>query len=471
MTPATIKRSRLGGMDELDSGNFGTVYRLRGLTFDGFTDVAFKEFRTTPVAAEVANLADLVEFRANLSAQHRAVLDDAAAWPLCLVTNRGTVCGFLMQLIPAAFFGQQLLPSQRTVQVPLKCQWLVVEPAKADAAGIDVPRADDLAPRLVLCAKLSHLIGVLHRAGIVYGDLSLNNVMFNVATPPRIMVVDCDAAQSPRSPRIAQAHSPDWVPPESVAGGSVQDIETDRYKLALFILRALTPGTHASQTVDPGRLVGVLDLQGNSMMRAGLSVDRAVRPSAKDWYSYLTGYLAALTSPPEFTVADTDRRLVPLGSMVTVRWQVAGTQQVTVRSADGHSETVPCPSGTGHCRMSVTRSGPFTLSAQNQYGTRSVETDDVLTLQPPVIHRVDVAPIILPPMNIGEPELGTVLNAMRHDYQPSISLPDLTPLYSLTGRPLPHAPAVPAGPVITITAGDAWKQVAEAVALGNRKNP
>lgn len=471
MKTATIKRSCLGAMEELDSGNFGTVYRLQELIFEGFADLAYKQFSTNLDAAEIANLTDLVDFRSGLSAGNRAILDDAAAWPLCLVTDRGTVCGFLMQLIPSVFFGQQLLPSKRTVTLPVKCQWLVVDPGKADSAGIDVPRADDLPARLVLCAKLCHLLGVLHRAGIVYGDLSLNNVMFSAATPPRIMVVDCDAAQSPRSPRITQAHTPDWVPPESVAGGAAQDIETDRYKLALFILRVLSPGAHASQTVDPSRVVDVFDLQGNTMMRAGLSSDRCGRPSAKDWYAYLIGYLGALTSPPEFGSVDLDRRVASAGSMVTVRWEVAGAQRVTVRAADGHAETHRCPSGEGQCRMSVTRSGPLTLSAENRFGSAVVETGEVVVLLPPTINRVDVAPIVLPRAHIGEPELGATLQAIRPETQPAVVLPDLAPLQPMTGWPQPGPPAAPPGPVVTVTAGDGWMQVAEAVARGIRSVP
>jgi hypothetical protein len=450
---SSVKFSRLGPLDEIDSGAFGTVFRLSSYSLPGFTHLAYKEYAVAPESAEVDNLTALVEFRARLDTSARAILDDAAAWPLQLVTRGGAVCGFVMQLIPPEFFGEQLLPSGRTVQLPVKSQWLVVDPAKADAAGIRVPRADDLPARIVLCAKLAHMFGVLHRAGLVYGDLSLNNAMFSAATPPRVMLVDCDAAQSPVAAPIAQAHTPDWTPPEFVNVPGPQDIESDRYKLALFVLRVLAPGPHASQTIDPSRMVGLLDFDGNAMMRDGLSGNRSARPSAKDWFEYLTCYLAELTSPPAFSAVTTDRALAPVGSPVTVRWQAAGASRVSVTASDGHTTVCDAAGGAGSCRMSVTRSGPFTLTAENRYGAAVVESDAVIVLQPPTIARVDVAPIVLPPIRPGTDDLSAGLAAVLTTTScspQSFALPDLAPLQSLTICPLPDAVTRPAAPLSTV---------------------
>ncbi|WP_071288552.1 hypothetical protein [Mycolicibacterium llatzerense] len=409
----TIEVSRLRSMDELDRGAFGTVYRLASYHLPGFAELAYKEFTAAPSAAEVTNLTALVEFRSSQDARRRAVLDDAAAWPLQLVTRHGAVCGFVMQLIPSEFFGQQLLPSGRTVRLPIKSQWLVVDPARADGAGIAVPRADDLPARLVLCAKLAHVFGVLHRAGLVYGDLSLNNAMFSAGSPPRMMLVDCDAAQAPGTAAIGQAHTDDWTPPECVAGGRVQDAATDRYKLALFILRVLTPGPHASQSVDPARGVGVLDLEGNAMMRDGVSTDRNARPTAKAWFDYLTRYLGVLTGPPRITQVDVDVSAVLAGSMATVSWQVVGADRVVVTASDGHTITGDATAGMGHCRVAVTRTGPFTLRAENCYGATTVDSRPVFVLDPPTIPRITVAPLALPPLQFGTEHLAAALAGLR----------------------------------------------------------
>ncbi|RUP27141.1 MAG: hypothetical protein EKK51_27930 [Mycolicibacterium sp.] len=409
----SIPRSRLGAMDELDRGGFGVVYRLTSHTLPGFAELAYKEFTTTPSVEEVANLTSLVEFRSRLDTRSRAVLDDVAAWPLQLVTRGRVVCGFVMQLIPAEFFGRQLLPSGLTVELPVKSQWLVVDPAKADAAGIAVPDVDDLPARLVLCAKVAHAFGVLHRAGLVYGDLSLNNVMFSAATPPRAMLVDCDAVQAPGMASIGQAHTDDWTPPECASSGVPQDAQTDRYKLALFILRVLTPGPHASQSVDPSRMDQVLDLEGNAMMRDGVSTDRAARPTAKDWFDYLSRFLTALTSPPTVSHVDVDVTAVLAGSMATVSWLTEGADRVVVTASDGHTVSCDATGGTGQVRVAVTRTGPFTLSAENRFGTTTVDSSPVFVLAPPTITRITVPPVVLPPLEIGTRQLAGALLGLR----------------------------------------------------------
>lgn len=122
-------------------------------------DLAYKEYASTPTAYEAANLSALIDFRTGLDPRTRQILDGAVAWPLRLVTRNGTVCGFVMRLIPPELFGNQTLPSGATVRLPVKAQWLMVDPAKADAAGSAVPRADDLPERIMLCKQLSTCTG------------------------------------------------------------------------------------------------------------------------------------------------------------------------------------------------------------------------------------------------------------------------------------------------------------------------
>lgn len=448
MRPQSIEARRLGGMELIDDGAFGKVYRLESFTVPGFTEVAYKEFLSAPSAEQLANLNALIAFRGRLAPSERAIVDGQAAWPLRLVTERGVVRGFVMRLIPSAFFGTQLLPSGRVVRLPVKSQWLVVDPDRAYAAGIAVPAADDVPARLVLCAKLAHFLGVLHRGGYVYGDLSLNNVTFAADNPPQIMLVDCDAVQSPTAPPIPQGHTDDWLPPEAAGGQGRQTLESDRYKLALFILRALTPGPHASQSVDPNRVVGVLDLAGNSLMRAGLSDDPQARPTAKQWFDYLTDYLRQLTSPPQFLYADTYSPAALSGTAVTVSWQVSGAQRVSITTADGHC--VSADAASGEHRVSVTRSGPITLKAQNRYGTAEIETDPVIIVEIPALCRVELPGVPALSFDIGEDRLAAGLAAVQ-DFPVipagAVAVPDFEPLRALAASPLPDVLAKPPGSI------------------------
>ncbi|WP_370500182.1 hypothetical protein NWT09_31020 [Mycolicibacterium sp. jd] len=458
----SVDVSRLGAVVELDRGAFGTVHRLESYAMAGFAELAYKEFSTAVDSDQVANLTALVKFRTRLDANSRRVLDDATAWPLRLVTDRRRVCGFVMQLIPAAFFSSQRLPSGRTVELPTKAQWLVVDPARADDAGIIVPSADDLPARIVLCAKLAHAFGVLHRAGLIYGDLSLNNAMFSAGVPPRIMLVDCDAVQARQCAPVRQAHTADWTPPECVSGGKPQDVYTDRYKLALFILRVLTPGAHASQAMDPNRLFGVLDLEGNSMMRDALDTNRSRRPSAKEWFDYLCRRLSELTTPPAVTELSVDTTVAPAGSMVTVSWRTAGATRVTLSSSDGFTVECDAAAGNGQPRLAVTRSGPFTLTATNRYGTTTLETDPVFAVEPPMIQRVELPQLASPRLDLGLKDICGQVGALRPPGPHPVTgfrLADLTALRSEVASPSHEASA--ADPLVDI--GCAAEQVSGAM--------
>jgi len=451
MRPEPLEARRLGPKEVIDDGAFGTVYRLESFTLPGFSELAYKEFLTAPSAEEVDNLRALIAFRDGLGPAERAVIDEQAAWPLQLVTERGVVRGSVMRLIPPVFFGTQVLPSGRVVRLPVKAQWLVVDTDRADAAGIAVPPADDIPARLVLCAKLAHVLGVLHRGGHVYGDLSLNNVMFAVGAPPQIMVVDCDAVQSPTAAPIPQGHTDDWLPPEAARGQHRQSVHSDLYKLALFILRTLTPGPHASQSVDPNRVVGVLDLAGNTLMRAGLSDDPNARPTAKEWFDYLTDYLRQLTSPPEFLYADTNCSAALIGTTVGVSWQVTGAQRISITTADGHRVSVDAASGEH--RVSVTRSGPITLRAENRYGAADIETDPVIVVELPAICRVEVPAAPALSFDIGEDRLAAGLTAVQDvPVIPTgaITVPDFEPLRALAANPLPEVVAQPSATVTAL---------------------
>jgi hypothetical protein len=421
--PTGIDRGSLGPMTKIGEGGYGTVSRLDRFRLPGYGQLAYKEF-LAPTAADLANLEDLLQFHQNLTTQRRALLDDGAAWPLRRVTDNGGVIGFVMPLVPKGFFFQQKLPSGAVSRELLTSQWLVSSTAKARGAGVGVPAADDLPARLVLCAKLAHVLGVLHRDGLVYGDVSLNNALFAPGPPGRIMVIDCDAATRVGT-GYQQANTPDWVPPE-ISGGtrSHQDLATDRYKLALFVLRCLSPGDHASQAVDPERMVGILDDPGVRLMRAGVSGNRAARPTAKQWYAYLTDYLGDLTEPPVISMLTVDRQLALAGDWVTVEWSVRGASSGVLRTPDGAAITVDISARSA--RVVVRHEGAVTLTVENGYGERSASTDPIYLFRPPRIESVTVPGPELPTAEVGaQQDLAAALRqfAAGSVAGPSIELP------------------------------------------------
>ena len=308
---AMVSRAGLGELALLAGGRSGRVYRGEHLFLPADpTPLAYKEF-TTDRANQVTAA---VAFRDELRPADRGELDRCFAWPRALVEDgAGRVCGFLMPLIPAPFFGRQADPESGLLTArPREMSWLAAGDAQRAAAQVDLPEAG-LATRLTLLARLAGALAWLHDRGWVFGDLSLARAVFAV-DPPRLMLTGCDGAAAAADPGRRQACAPWWDPPECPAGSGRQDAVTDAYKLGLAVLRCLTPGPGAASTRSAGRLAEALGPAGAGLAARALSADRSLRPTARDWHGYLSRLAASRQAfAPGVTVSlgDLARPVVP----------------------------------------------------------------------------------------------------------------------------------------------------------------
>jgi hypothetical protein len=137
---------------------------------------------------------------------------------------------------------------------------------------------------LLICAHMAYAMTIIHGLGLVYGDVSSRNILYRLNPAPTIMLVDCDAVRVRGSGSVVvQQNSPDWDAPEH--GPQSQD--SDRYKLALFILRCLTPGRGSSTNRNPAAADRVLDSRGRYLMNTAVTAPPADRPTAREWLCYL----------------------------------------------------------------------------------------------------------------------------------------------------------------------------------------
>jgi hypothetical protein len=301
--PATTRRrmsvpvTALGPMTRLNAGANGTIHRLDDFQLvDEPGDLVFKEYNLTVVRVSLGGLEKLVDVRCSLAAQRRAVLDQMAAWPLAAVAGpAGEPLGVLMKLIPGSYFEDMLLPSGSRDRVPREFQHLIFDAAVARRREVDVPADSDHHTRMRICERFSYIMAILHGANLVYGDVSARNVLYHLRPQPNVLLVDCDAARIHGSAAVnKQQHSPDWDPPERHGG---QSFTTDRYKLALFVLRCLVPGKGASLNRSWRSATGVLDATGLRMLELGLGADPDCRPLAREWVFYLRARLGMAAVP------------------------------------------------------------------------------------------------------------------------------------------------------------------------------
>jgi hypothetical protein len=280
----------LGDVSEIGSGGQGIVYSVsKEPAWAHSGPLVYKEYRRDPGSGFFDNLAGIVRMRARLPHYQRAALDAATAWPLCLVVDEhGDPTGVVMPRIASRFYATVQLPSGREKTIPREIQPLFAAPARADKIGLDVPAGDDTRTRLQLCARLADAFALLHEVDIVYGDLSSRNVLYDAAPTPSVLLIDCDGASLASGVVPRYMETPDWGAPEMQRSlGYRPSVNTDRYKLALFVLRCMTPGDRSSINRDPAVASSVLDTTGFGLLRNALEGPPYRRPSAREWSHYL----------------------------------------------------------------------------------------------------------------------------------------------------------------------------------------
>ena len=295
----------------LTKGGTAKIYRLPGFSLPGEGSLIYKEYlpKTRQLAGPALRpgLLALVEFRARLTADLRAKLDQRAIWPLVVATADGQAKGIVIREIPGKFFhGSRVLEFQHLLS------------ADNDARRAGFPVVD-LPTRLLLLARFAEAMKLLHDLNVVFGDVSSKNVAFSPDSRPRIMLVDTDSARKKgtRGAFGAQPHTPMWEPPEALAAkrridysnrlgmsspgelGKLsetwrrQNMETDVYKFGLMVVRVLDYGRQRTQNRNPEKARQVLGSRiGGAAARLldqTLGDDPKSRPAMDDWYRTLRG--------------------------------------------------------------------------------------------------------------------------------------------------------------------------------------
>ncbi|MCX5212351.1 hypothetical protein OG689_24230 [Kitasatospora sp. NBC_00240] len=279
-------------------GGQGTIHRIVGRP-----GLLFKRY-LQPAKVNGAALTDLVGLRHALPPAERERLDAQAAWPLCRVVDGSRCVGFLMREAPAAMRWQPASGSPKLTE--LQHLFRAERPA---TRGVLRP---DPAERLALVLELAGLLDRLHRWGLVLGDLSGTNILWSVAPEPAVYLIDCDGARKAGAlPVLDQADTPDWedlrTPP-----GSRASTDSDRFKAALIIGRALAqdPYLTPDQQLDP--LPGVLTERRLAAVRrtwAQAGGPYGSRPDLTAWLLALGGRdtipLTRVVAPPPRPVDET----------------------------------------------------------------------------------------------------------------------------------------------------------------------
>lgn len=221
---------------KLGDGAQGIVYEVashKGVQFP--FPVVYKEFKTN-VSISPILLDNLILFRDSLEDKKRAFLDDRTTWPLASVKKAVATSGYLMRRIPGKFFVDFSSPSGQKSTI---CEIQLLKKSEKTFLA-DHGFAVTPAERIRLSYELARIYNFLHSHGFIYGDLNWCNALWSLSGGGIVALLDCDGIRKKgNSAPSEQMHSPHWTPPGKK---NVQSIETDCYKLALAILRMLSPG-------------------------------------------------------------------------------------------------------------------------------------------------------------------------------------------------------------------------------------
>jgi hypothetical protein len=406
-----VREADLGAATRIGSGAATEVSRLDSFTVPGHLGgLAFVRVRDRAAAHwDSAVLSRLVALRWQLGARERELLDGVAAWPLAVVEgDDGEIVGCLVPLaahpfyyVPAEGDGESL------GKVPQQVKWLVSAPKRARRAGAAAVGERDRVARATVLARVCLMLDLLHRNGIVFGDLTDRSVLFGAGTgtggtgtgaggTAKAFVVGCEGAVF-AGEKTPQRTSAGWTAPETAARddestASVQSVETDRYKLALLILRVLVPaGDGLERSRDPERIVRVLDARGQRMMRDALGDDPELRPTASEWYAQLRGLIVEQLSPPVIERVVVSPALVAEGDEVRLEVELIGATGLTIEMPGRADITREVGSRVVFERFTARQSGRIGVRATNEHGEVAALSHPVRVLPVPVPEQIAVA--------------------------------------------------------------------------------
>lgn len=256
----------------LGSGGQGTVHPTSLRVSD--VPLVYKEYKPETLAAlSSGGLQKMTRLIRDMTDGERDAFLAAFAWPIAVVADHQRAVGFLMPQVPDRF--HVALQSRRGPREPVLAQFqlLLNAPSFLSNRGIALSHRDQFA----LLGAVANAVQLLHRRGIVVGDLSPLNLLFSAsARPHAAYFIDCDAMVVKGESVSPQAETPGWGVPDGEQRGTV---ESDSYKFGLLALRLLAGD---QDTRDPGRLPTFADSVRPLVERA-LSADASQRPKPSDW--------------------------------------------------------------------------------------------------------------------------------------------------------------------------------------------
>jgi serine/threonine protein kinase len=280
MSAQVIERDQLGELAKIGQGGQGVVYGAPKVTTKFAASMVYKEYKPAVLPGidftALAAMPALVED--TLTYQQAERLISLAAWPCALVHDGGMPRGFVMPVIPAAFF-TELTTVKGVSSNPAEFQHLLNHSSVLAARGITI---DDV-QRYTLLREAASALAFLHKHGVCVGDISPKNLLYTLVPHQAIYFIDCDAMRINDISALTQVETPGWGVP---AGEELATIYSDTYKLGLLALRLLA-GDHG--TTSTAHLPATTPALLRQLITDTLTNEAERRPLPQAW-TYVLGH-------------------------------------------------------------------------------------------------------------------------------------------------------------------------------------
>jgi serine/threonine protein kinase len=325
MSTTELDIAALGRPQPLGHGGTAVVYLVPDLRLPEFPGERFVYKKYNDKTKQVAGpalgrgLTNFVQFRGRLPANQQRAWDARIIWPIAVVKDGNDAAdGIIMRLIPDRFFHDFKKREGGVNRKPREIETLFGDNETARRKGLPDVK---LITRLQLVRAIAAAYSMMHKEGVVLGDISGRNIIYDPdPRQPAIMVVDVDSARirGNRSTFGVQPHTPNWQPPEAMAASdalhraqrakppappdvqdrlhntwAIQSVKTDVYKFGLMTVRILDYGRGRAVNRDPAQARKILSYrlgpEAAKLLDASMSAQPNDRPQMREWYHLLAG--------------------------------------------------------------------------------------------------------------------------------------------------------------------------------------
>lgn len=178
------------------------------------------------------------------------ILKTRFAWPLEIFGSESEVKGYVMPLAPAST-NFELNTLGRTQTKTLQAKFICDADYWNSAAIRSQPPPLSVGDRIEIILDLYYSLQVLHQNGLVYGDISSNNIAIRVEDWPGVFLFDADSISTVSRRSASPLITPGWETADGLG-----PLEIDRARFSLFVIRILQQKSQAFPEGDQLRIFG-----------------------------------------------------------------------------------------------------------------------------------------------------------------------------------------------------------------------